>query len=152
MPYSKSLSLLAGSLFLACSLFTSEAALLIHYSFDGEAPGSLSTGEVIANLGSSDTAPSGAAGPAVAAQNLNVDTVADDYLTMSVVLDLSADDVEYQVEITDDLAVWESGSGHVEHVSSTNNGDGTLTVVYRSADPIVAGIQEYFRLRVISRL
>ncbi len=103
-------------------------------------------------LGSSDTAPSGAAGPAVAAQNLNVDTVADDYLTMSVVLDLSADDVEYKVEITDDLAVWESGSGHVEHVSSTNNGDGTLTVVYRSADPIVAGIQEYFRLRVISRL
>ena len=63
----------------------------------------------------------------------------------------SPDDVEYQVEITDDLAVWESGSGHVEHVSSTNNGDGTLTVVYRSADPMVAGIQEYFRLGVISR-
>lgn len=102
-------------------------------------------------LGSSDTVPSGAAGPTVAAQNLIVDTVADDYLTMTVVLDLSADDVEYQVEITDDLAVWESGSGHVVHVSSTNNGDGTLTVVYRSADPIVAGIQEYFRLRVISR-
>ena len=102
-------------------------------------------------LGTSDTVPSGAVGPAVAAQNLNVDTVADDYLTITVVLDLSADDVEYQIEITDDLAVWESGSGHVEHVSSTNNGDGTLTVVYRSADPIVAGIQEYFRLRVISR-
>ena len=102
-------------------------------------------------LGTSDTVPSGAAGPTVAAQNLLVDTVADDYFTMTVVLDLSADDVEYQVEISDDLAVWESGSGHVEHVSSTNNGDGTLTVVYRSADPIGAGIQEYFRLRVISR-
>ena len=55
MPYSKSLSLLAGGLFLACSLFTSQAALLIHYSFDGEVPGSLSTGEVIANLGTSGT-------------------------------------------------------------------------------------------------
>ena len=102
-------------------------------------------------LGTSDSVPSADAGPTVAAQNLTVDAVADDYLTMSVVLDLSADDVEYQVEITDDLVVWEFGTGHVEFVSSTNNGDGTLTVVYRSTDPIVAGVQEYFRLRVISR-
>ena len=55
MSHSKTSSPLAGGLFLVCSLLTSQAALLIHYSFDGEAPGSLSTGEVIANLGTSGT-------------------------------------------------------------------------------------------------
>ena len=55
MSHSKTSSLLAGGIFLACSLLTSQAALLIHYSFDGEDQGSLSTGEVIANLGTSGT-------------------------------------------------------------------------------------------------
>ena len=79
-------------------------------------------------------------------QNLTVDAIPNDYLTISFTLDLAADDVQHAVEISSDLSAWASGPGNVEFVSRTNHGDGTATMVYRSADPISAASRYFVRL------
>ncbi|MFT4547080.1 MAG: hypothetical protein ACI9UA_003405 [Pseudoalteromonas tetraodonis] len=102
-------------------------------------------------LGTSDAISSAETLPTASAQNLTVNTIPDDYLAVSFTIDLSADDVAYLVEVSDNLSTWISGSGNVEFVSRTNHGDGTATMVYRSANPISADVRYFVRLKATLR-
>ena len=46
---------------------------------------------------------------------------------------------------------WTGGDGVVEFVSSTHNGDGTTTEVYRSAVPLDTEKRGFMRLRITER-
>ncbi|MFT4547081.1 MAG: hypothetical protein ACI9MB_001027, partial [Verrucomicrobiales bacterium] len=102
-------------------------------------------------LGTSDAIASAETLPTVLVQNLTVDAVPDDYLTIAFNLDLSADDVAYLVQLSNDLSAWISGPSMIEFVSRTNHGDGTATMVYRSANPISVGTRTFVRLQATLR-
>ena len=74
------------------------------------------------------------------------------YPTFSFQINLSADDVIYEVQRSTSLTIenWTSASA-VEYVSMTDNGDGTAAVVWRSTTPISNFSGEFFRLLVIKR-
>ena len=58
-------------------------------------------------------------------------------------------DLAYLVEISGDLALWQSGPAFtVEHGIRTNNGDGTVTATVRSLRSLAADPIQYLRLRV----
>ncbi|MGI9240691.1 MAG: chitobiase/beta-hexosaminidase C-terminal domain-containing protein, partial [Verrucomicrobiales bacterium] len=97
-------------------------------------------------LGTSDGISSAEAMPTAQAQTITVDSVPGNYLTIELRVDLAADDVDYEIEISDDLSTWLSGSGEVEFVSRTNNGDGTATLIYRSATDVPTEIRHFIRL------
>jgi hypothetical protein len=74
-----------------------------------------------------------------------------DYLTYSFRRKLGADDVAFTVQISDNLATWNSDIAHVVWVSETNHGDGTSTLVYRSATPRILRDRQFFRLELRNR-
>ena len=57
----------------------------------------------------------------------------------------------YEVEISSDLSDWRSGAGEVEFLSSTNNGDGTTTEIYRAVELVGAHASSFMRLRMTER-
>jgi hypothetical protein len=69
----------------------------------------------------------------------------EQFLTLSFQRNLAADDLSYEIEVATDLTSW---SAATTLVSSTNNGDGTANVVYRSNHPSSAQVREFIRLRV----
>ena len=73
----------------------------------------------------------------------------DTFPTLTIDLNLAADDVEVQIETSRDLVTWESGSEAIILLSSQFNGDGTVTRTWRSLNPIEEG--EFFRIRVSSK-
>jgi len=86
------------------------------------------------------------------AQALPVASISSDggdaYLTLSFQRNLDATDVRYSVEVGSDLAGW---SDDTIFVSTTDNGNGTATDVYRSNTPIGAEDRQFIRLRVSAR-
>lgn len=56
--------------------------------------------------------------------------------------------VIYSVELSTDLDQWTDGTGQIEFVSSTNNGNGSTTEVYRSATAFDEEEGGYIRLWV----
>ena len=72
----------------------------------------------------------------------------EEYLTLTFQRNLAADDVIFEVEVGGDLSTWTTDTSFV---SSTNNGDGTATEVYRSNTPMRSRERELIRLRVTSR-
>ena len=72
----------------------------------------------------------------------------DDYLIIEFQINLAAIGVEYQLQSCSDLLGWVDAAG-LEMVSTTNNGDGTATVRYRSLAPFGSSAERgFFRLRV----
>jgi hypothetical protein len=71
---------------------------------------------------------------------------ADRFPTLTVIRNLSADDVEVLVETSPDLITWESGS-EATTLLSVYNGDGTMTMTWQS----VRAFEEhgFFRIRVL---
>ncbi len=69
---------------------------------------------------------------------------ADQLLTLSFQRNPAADDLSYEVEVGTGLAVW---SAATTLDSTTNNGDGSASVVYR-VNSSSAERQEFIRLRV----
>ena len=63
---------------------------------------------------------------------------------------LAADDVIYEVQLSDDLIGWTPVAGEFEFSSETVLGDGTSRVVWRSAVP-PSELREFVRLQVRSR-
>ncbi|MEO8350962.1 MAG: hypothetical protein ABI680_04470 [Chthoniobacteraceae bacterium] len=55
--------------------------------------------------------------------------------------------VTFDAETSIDLEDWNGGDS-VVFVSETNNGDGTATILWRSATPMNATFKEYMRLRI----
>jgi hypothetical protein len=70
------------------------------------------------------------------------------YLTLSYTRPNTVTDITYSTEWSPDLSTWSSGGGVVETVSSTDNGNGTTTVVTRSAAALADTPRQFLRLRV----
>ena len=81
-------------------------------------------------------------------ETLAVDGVTADYLTLSVTVELAADDVSFVSEISYDLEAWQSNT---TLLSRTNNGDGSATLLFRSENPVTVDKELYMRLRIITR-
>jgi hypothetical protein len=74
-----------------------------------------------------------------------------EYLTYSFRRNLAADDVALTVQISEDLLTWNSDPAHVVLVSETNHGNGTSTLMFRSATPRSVTDREFFRLQMRQR-
>lgn len=89
--------------------------------------------------------------PAASAQSIAVDNVVAEYLSLTYQQNLAADDVLLELQVSNNLIDWNSGPGSLEFVSRTNNGDGTATLVYRSASPIDSAVRQFVRLLAMQR-
>lgn len=75
--------------------------------------------------------------------------ISGDHLTLTYVRPQTTTDITYSVEWTADLtSSWNSGSGYIETVGSTDNGNGTTTVVVRPVSPLSENPRQFLRLRV----
>lgn len=84
--------------------------------------------------------------PQTGIQAVEVDGSTNDYLTLTVIRRGDVADYVISVDSSADLGLWEAGSGVL--VSSDDNGDGSLTEVYRSAQPVNAGAAGFLRASV----
>lgn len=74
-----------------------------------------------------------------------------EYLTLSYSKNLAAEDVVYEVQVSDDLEYWRSGDANMVFISRINHGDGTETRTYRSVQKINDRSQQFIRLKVIEK-
>lgn len=81
-------------------------------------------------------------------ETLAVDGVTANYLTLSVTVELAADDLSFVSEISYDLEAWQSNA---TLLSRTNNGDGSATLLFRSENPFTVEKDLYMRLRITTR-
>lgn len=72
-----------------------------------------------------------------------------DFLTVTFRRNLTADDLDFVVETSNDLASW--NEPELVFVSSFPNGDGTASVTYRSSQVLGSTVKEFLRVRVITR-
>jgi hypothetical protein len=98
-------------------------------------------------LGSSDTIPGD---PAQSVNSVFTDYPAgagtDQYLTITFRRNLLAHHtLELRPEVSGNLTTWAGGAA-VEFISETDHGDGTSTVVYRSASPVSGTVRQFVRL------
>lgn len=70
------------------------------------------------------------------------------HLTLSYVHPATPTDITYSVEWSPDLATWSTGPGVVETVGTTDNGNGTTTVIVRSIAVLADTPRQFLRLRV----
>jgi hypothetical protein len=96
-------------------------------------------------FGAHPTQPSMNALPITARQTLTVDGVPETYLTIAFRRQIDADDLVYRVQFSGDLAAW-TEDGVL--VTSTPNGDGTATELWRTAAPVAANVKAFARVRV----
>ena len=88
--------------------------------------------------------------PEVTVAPFTVDGGTASYLRFQFRRNLSADDVNFMIEVSDDLQNWRTGPSAAVYVDTVNNGDGTATVTYRSAQPICSTYPRMFmRLNVL---
>jgi hypothetical protein len=100
-------------------------------------------------MGSNSASAASVASPACNLVPYTVGGVTSPYLEFAFPRNLAADGVTYIPLLSADLATWSSAPTDVVYVGTHNNGDGTATVRYRSAQPFsAAGPQEFFRLKV----
>ena len=99
-------------------------------------------------LGGSDSTPDDRSLPDAGIGSFDRGMGAEDYFTITFLQNLAADDVVIEAEISDDHQSWAKGPGNVEFVGSTHNGDGTATVVYRSAIPFSTKRRQFLRVSV----
>jgi hypothetical protein len=84
----------------------------------------------------------------VGRQSFTVGIATDDYLTATFTRNLQGlNVVTIGPEISTDLSSW-AGGASVIFVSEIDNGDGTSTALFRSANPVDSNNQEFIRLRV----
>ena len=57
-------------------------------------------------------------------------------------------DATYAVEWSSDLQSWSTGASVTETLSTTDNGNGTTTVVVRAVTPLATTPRQFLRLRV----
>lgn len=72
-----------------------------------------------------------------------------EFLTVSYRRNLRADDVLFEIEISNDLVLWDVSEAVL--VGAVANGDGTETVTVRSTTPVADDPSQYARLKVSSR-
>ncbi len=96
-------------------------------------------------LGSHPLQPGVAALPQAGVEMLNTGNGSDTYLTISFTRPSDRPDVTYTVELSEIFDAWTTDA---VSVSSTPNGDGTVTETWRSPAPVSAHQQWFIRLRV----
>jgi hypothetical protein len=57
-------------------------------------------------------------------------------------------DLTYSIEWSGDLSTWHTGSGFTETLSTTDNGNGTSTIIARSVATLADTPRQFLRLRV----
>ena len=87
--------------------------------------------------------------PEVGIESLEADGVVREFAILTFRRSLAADDISERVETSTELTHWLAGASAVMHVSSTDNGDGTSTEIWRSSAPLNEESGKLFlRLRV----
>jgi len=80
---------------------------------------------------------------------LMTDASQNSYLTLTYTQVIAATDIDYIVEVSDDLQIWNSGSGYTTVVSVNNNPDGvSQAVVVQDLIPINSTQKRFMRLKV----
>lgn len=99
-------------------------------------------------LGGNPLVPSASSQPQVGVQQFNVNGAPGEYLTVTFRRRFDPGDVVYEVQFTGDFATWTANG---VFVSSTINGDGTATEVWRSAASVTAG-RQFARVKTLFKL
>lgn len=92
--------------------------------------------------GTSDANPNSAAPPVVSLTTVGP----DQFQTLTVVRDRRSDGILVEGQRSTDLGIWDDTD--IVHVSTTDNGNGTDTLVFRSAVPYNGEQREYLRILV----
>lgn len=74
-----------------------------------------------------------------------IEVEGETYLTITYTRSSAATDIAYRAEASGDLIAW--GAGPVE-VGSSDNGDGTISVTYRDAEPIRTAGRRFLRVHI----
>jgi len=69
-------------------------------------------------------------------------------LTLAYTKPTAITDLTYVVEWSCDLQTWNTGSSVTETLGSTDNGNGTTTVIVRGFTPLTTTPRQFLRLRV----
>lgn len=85
--------------------------------------------------------------PAASVENINVNGLIQPYALISYRQNIAADDVALSVEISIDLQSWSAAGASAQLLDTTNQGDGTALVRYRSDMPVGSESKLYFRVR-----
>ena len=75
----------------------------------------------------------------------------DRYLTLTFRRTLAADDILWQVQVSDGLTAWSGDTTRVQLISDVPNPDGTATTTVRSLAPFSISRREFIRLSVQRR-
>ncbi|MGI9239658.1 MAG: CotH kinase family protein, partial [Verrucomicrobiales bacterium] len=87
--------------------------------------------------------------PAITVAATDVGGVIADYLIYEFEINLAAEGVDYELQSGDDLLAWSDATAGFVLVSTTNHGDGTATVRYRSEATFpTASPRTFYRLKV----
>ena len=62
---------------------------------------------------------------------------------------LAADDIKFEVQVSENLENWFTGPGNVEFVRTVINGDGTDNVTYRVASAFGTAMEKFMRVAVM---
>jgi hypothetical protein len=96
--------------------------------------------------GSSPTDGGSFSAPTIGKMDVTTGPVTRQYLTFRHRRSNAADGVRYFVELSTALSDWSPAA--VAYVATTNNGDGTSTITWRSSAPMDNSISQFMRLRV----
>lgn len=75
----------------------------------------------------------------------------DEFLTLEFTQNVAAEDADAQVEYSENLTGWTTGSAAVKLVSETFNNDGTVTYVWRSLKSRALLPRQFMRVKVTER-
>jgi len=99
-------------------------------------------------FGGSDSDSGNAPYPLAGVEGLSVGGNVDTYLVFRIQRNLAAEDVSISAGLSSDLISWQYGEPHLVLHSETSNGDGTSTLMFRSASPITTESRMYIRALV----
>lgn len=98
-------------------------------------------------MGTSDTSSSSTPLLELASDQVSEGT---DYLNVSFRINLAAVGIQYTLQASDNLTAWEEAD--FTHFSTTNHGDGTATLSYRSDGPAsTLPAQNFYRIQVVGQ-
>src|SRR4030095_5511002 len=84
-------------------------------------------------------------------QSFTVNTIPDNYLTLTITRAAAADDARLTVEFSTDLATWFNDATHVVLATRTRNGYGALIDTCPPKAPLPSPPQQFLRLHIQPR-
>jgi hypothetical protein len=99
-------------------------------------------------LGTDDNDATSRSYPGATVELLSVDGVSDDYIVFEFRKNSAAVGINYSIESAVNLAAWQDATASFVFLSTTDNGDGSTTVRYRSATPTPPIARRFYRLAI----